>query len=256
LLAVSAQSTAGFAPTDVGRLDDATKLILIGAMFVGGGLGSTAGGVKVLRFVVVLRAAGLAIMGARLLTHAVVKLQVSGRNVDELSEEPDCGFLHGDGTRPRLLREAGPDDTDVLLCLSKNDQDNVLASLVGRSLGYAEVVTKISDTELEYVCAELRLHNTVNADQVTARRLVDLVEGRGVVELSTVLRGDARFFVMPVTEDEAGPLSELKLPAGTHVLYGYHEDALFMPEDDTRLRAGDDLVLLTNSEQLKEWKDS
>ena len=91
---------------------------------------------------------------------------------------------------------------------------------------------------------------------MTARRLVDLVEGRGVVELSTVLRGDARFFVMPVTEDEAGPLSELQLPSGTRVLYGYHEDELFLPEDDTRLRAGDDLVLLTNSEQLKEWKDS
>lgn len=83
LLAVSAQSTAGFAPTEVGRLGDAAKLVLIGAMFVGGGLGSTAGGIKILRLAVILRAAGLAITSARLPPHAVVRLQVSGRSIDE-----------------------------------------------------------------------------------------------------------------------------------------------------------------------------
>jgi len=83
LLAVSAQSTAGFTPTDVSRLDQATKLVLIAAMFIGGGLGSTAGGIKVFRLLVALRAAGLAIISTRLPTHAVVKLQVSGRTVDE-----------------------------------------------------------------------------------------------------------------------------------------------------------------------------
>ena len=83
LLAVSAQSTAGFTPIEVARLDDASMVVLIGAMFVGGALGSTAGGIKVFRLVLILRAARLAITGARLPQHAVVKLQVSGRNIDE-----------------------------------------------------------------------------------------------------------------------------------------------------------------------------
>ena len=208
--------------------------------------------------IVIIGTTAAAVATARLLIghkHDVVIIEKDKERIDELSEELDCGFLHGDGTRPRLLREAGPDDADMLLCLTANDQDNILASLVGRSLGYADVVTRISDTELEHVCAELRLRNTINADQVTARRLVDLVEGRGVVELSAVLRGDVRFYVLPVSEDQAGPLSELRLPDGSHVLYGYHEDELFMPEEDTRLRAGDDLVLLTRSGQLEELQD-
>lgn len=208
--------------------------------------------------IVIVSTTAAAIATARALIerkHDVVIIEKDKARIDELSGELDCGFLHGDGTRPRLLREAGPDDTDVLLCLTGNDQDNVLASLVGRSLGFAEVVTKISDTELEHVCAELHLHNTVNADQVTARRLVDLIEGRGVVELSTVLRGDVRFYVIPVTESEAGPLSALQLPSGTRVLYGYRRDELFVPGGDAPLEAGDDLVLLTNSAQLKEIED-
>ena len=43
LLGFSAQTTAGFATLNVGALDNASKLVLIAAMAIGGGLGSTAG---------------------------------------------------------------------------------------------------------------------------------------------------------------------------------------------------------------------
>jgi len=208
--------------------------------------------------IVIIGTTAAAVATARMLIeqkHDVVVIEKDKERIDELSEELDCGFLHGDGTRPKLLREAGPEETDVLLSLTKNDQDNILVSLVGRSLGFEEVVTRIADPELEHICAELRLHNTINADQVTARRLVDLVEGRGVVELSTVLRGDVRFFVISVGEREAGPVDQLDLPADTRVLYGYRKDRLLMPSGDTLLEPGDDLVLLTRAARLKELRE-
>ena len=52
LLSLSAQSTAGFAPSEVQTLQGATKLVLIFAMLTGGGLGSSAGGIKIWRVLV------------------------------------------------------------------------------------------------------------------------------------------------------------------------------------------------------------
>jgi trk system potassium uptake protein TrkA len=205
--------------------------------------------------IVIIGTTAAAVATARMLIehrHDVVIIEQDKARIDELTAELDCGFLQGDGSRPKLLREAGPDDTDALLCLTNNDQDNILASLVGRSLGFGDVVTKISDPELEHICTELKLDNTINADLVTARRLVDNVEGRGVVELSTVLRGDARFYVLSVAEHDAGPLSGISLPPDTQVLYGYHDGKLLLPDGDTRVEAGDDLVLLTRSKRLRE----
>jgi len=203
--------------------------------------------------IVIIGTTAAAVATARMLIehkHDVVMIEQDKARIDELSGELDCGFLNGDGSRPKLLREAGPDDTDALLCLTNNDQDNILASLVGRSLGFGDVATKISDPELEHICTELKLENTINADLVTARRLVDNIEGRGVAELSTVLRGDVRLYVISVDEHEAGPLSELELPPDTRVLYGYRDGELLLPEDDTNVEAGDDLVLLTSSKHL------
>jgi trk system potassium uptake protein len=55
LLAFSAQTTTGFSNVDVASLNPASKLILIVSMFIGGGIGSTAGGIKILRLLIMIK---------------------------------------------------------------------------------------------------------------------------------------------------------------------------------------------------------
>jgi trk system potassium uptake protein TrkH len=83
LLALSAQTTAGFTPVDVGGLNDAGKLVLVLSMFIGGGLGSTAGGIKVMRLLVLWRLAQLYVRRPALPPHAVADAAVNGRLLDE-----------------------------------------------------------------------------------------------------------------------------------------------------------------------------
>jgi trk system potassium uptake protein TrkH len=83
LLAVSAQSTAGFTPVEVGALDDSSKLLLTVSMFTGGGLGSTAGGIKIFRLLILLRLIQLSMLRAALPPHAVAGLRVDGRRIDD-----------------------------------------------------------------------------------------------------------------------------------------------------------------------------
>ncbi|WP_321532499.1 potassium transporter TrkG [uncultured Desulfuromonas sp.] len=54
LMVCSAQTTAGFSSLDPATLDPGSKLLLILSMLVGGGVGSTAGGFKLLRLLVLL----------------------------------------------------------------------------------------------------------------------------------------------------------------------------------------------------------
>ncbi len=83
LLATSAQSTTGFSTTPVAALDDASKLTLIGSMLVGGSVGSTAGGFKLLRLLLLLRVLQLILARAAAPPHAVFELWLDGRRVDD-----------------------------------------------------------------------------------------------------------------------------------------------------------------------------
>lgn len=81
LLAMSAQSTTGFAPANVAALDDASKLTLIASMLVGGSVGSTAGGFKLLRLLILLRLLQLVLARAAAPRHAVLGVHLQARQV-------------------------------------------------------------------------------------------------------------------------------------------------------------------------------
>ncbi len=209
--------------------------------------------------VVFVGAGQLSIMTAKALIsrgNEVVIIEKDKTKIEELSEELDCGFLNGDGSKPAILKEAGPESTDVLFCLTNNDQVNVIASLVGRSLGFSRVVTKIEDPELEHICTELGLTDTIIPTRTISRFLADMAAGQDVFELSTMIRGEARIFSFVAREEhESQSLSELKLPDTARVICLYRDGKFLIADGDKNLRKGDEVVLLTRSENLKELRE-
>ncbi len=59
MIGISAQTTAGFTTMDIGELSGSSKLILIISMAVGGGVGSTAGGFKIVRLLIAFKLVSL-----------------------------------------------------------------------------------------------------------------------------------------------------------------------------------------------------
>ncbi|MGD8860245.1 MAG: NAD-binding protein [Myxococcales bacterium] len=188
--------------------------------------------------------------------HEVIVIESDRERIDALYDKLDCSFLHGDGSNPAILKEADPKRVDVLLCLTESDQANILASVVGRSLGFSRVITKITDPAYEPICHELALDGTIVPYQTIGRYLADMVHGANVVELSTVIRGDARFYSFVADAAHADrALSELDLPKQARVVCLYRDDEMLLPEDETRIREQDEIVILTYSKYLQELSE-
>ena len=77
--AFSAQTTAGFSAAPVHAMDPFSKVVLIVSMFVGGSVGSSAGGIKLLRLLVFIKIIRLIILRTRLTPHAAVQTPIAGR---------------------------------------------------------------------------------------------------------------------------------------------------------------------------------
>jgi trk system potassium uptake protein TrkH len=81
LLATSAHTTTGFTPLPVADLGPTAKLLVIASMLAGGSLGSTAGGVKLLRVLIVLRMLQWAVSRVRLAPHAISEPRLAGERL-------------------------------------------------------------------------------------------------------------------------------------------------------------------------------
>ena len=203
--------------------------------------------------VVIVGASTLAVSTASILLkrgHEVIIVERDKEQIETLSQTLDCGFVHGDGSKPAILREVGPADADALLCLTNHDQENILSALVGRSLGFARVVPKIEDPEFEHICVELGLTDTIVPVEAMARTLADTLAGLDILELATFIRGEVRFFPFVAGVKDSGPIEDLDLPSDCDVICIYRKDAFILPKPDTKIEKGDEGVLITHSRNL------
>lgn len=199
-------------------------------------------------------ASALTVMTAMLLVqrgHEVVVIEQDKAKIDALHDQLDCGYLHGDGSKPGVLREADPQHSGFLFCLTGNDQTNIITALAGRSLGFGRVIAKIDDAEFEHVCLELGLSDVIIPARTIGRHLAEMVEGQDPLEVSAMVKGDARAFLFVVRGADARPLRDLELPKETRVVCIYRDGALLLPEDDTTLERGDEVVLITHLRQFE-----
>ncbi|MFP4515346.1 MAG: TrkH family potassium uptake protein [Desulfovibrionales bacterium] len=71
VMGVAAQTTSGFSVVDVGALPPPAKMSLLVSMIIGGGMGSTAGGIKILRLLILFKVISSIVSRASLSRHAV-----------------------------------------------------------------------------------------------------------------------------------------------------------------------------------------
>ena len=184
--------------------------------------------------------------------YEVVIIEKDKALIDELSADLGAGFIHGDGSKPAILREADPAATDFLFSLTGNDQNNILASLVGRSLGFKRVVTRIEDPAYEHICIELGLEDIIIPDYTIARYLADMCAGQNPLQLSAVIKGKARVFSFVAREQDEGTVKDLKLPDDCRVMFLYRNDNFIFADEDTSLLKNDEVVIISRLKALPE----
>ena len=182
--------------------------------------------------------------------HEVVIIETNKEKIDQISEELDCSFLHGDSARPAILSQVDPKNSDILFCLTNSDQINIITSLLGRSMGFKRVVTSIEDMDLEVLCRELGLQDTIIPVWTMSRHLDNMVRGLDNINLSALLKEDARFFTFTAGVEDAVNVRELGLPKDARVIFYYRDNQFHFAEDDTELHKGDEIIVLTHSKNI------
>ena len=208
--------------------------------------------------VVMIGISQITVMAAGLLLdhgHEVVIVELDKEKIDNFSDKLDCGFIHGDGSTPAVLRELYPEKTNYLFCLTSSDQTNIITALVGKSLRFNHVVPKIENEEFEFICKELGLEDTIVPSRTIGRFLSDMVEGKDVLELSTIMKGDARFFSFIAKEEDQGMVEDLKLPEDARVISIYRDGKFQIANSKSKVKVKDEVVILTHSENLKSLQD-
>jgi trk system potassium uptake protein TrkA len=188
--------------------------------------------------------------------HEVVIVEGGEERLKALEEMGlDCGLVHGDGSRPTVLSELGPGNTDFLFCMTGSDQDNILAALAGKRLGFGRVVAMIEDSDFSGLCAELGLEDVLIPNQETANAVTDRVAGIESVDLAPLLKTGIRFFAFAARKSEEGTVADLEIPDGARALAVTRAGETELAKDETGIREHDTVYVVCSQAQVKKLRE-
>ena len=208
--------------------------------------------------IVFVGASKISMAAARLLSaqkHEVILIDRNKAKIEELRETLDCGFLQGDGTKPDLLKEVNPEQCDFLICTTGSDQYNLIIGLIGQTLGFKKVISRIDDESFEHVCKKLGLNNLIIPSRTIGRFIADSVMGHEGLQYSGILKGEARFFTFITKEEDGETIKDLALPKGAKAICIYRNLEFILPDEDTKIQKDDEVVLITHSSNIDALKE-
>lgn len=178
--------------------------------------------------------------------HEVVLIERGMERAAELSESLDCTVIHAEGTRPDILEKAEIAKADAIVACTDHDQDNILIGLIARTNNVKEIIIRTEDVEFLAVAKKLGFHHVVNPPQTTSVIISDALRGVDTIELSTLVRGDVRFFsAIAGKKYEGKKIGDIPLPAKNAYVGVYRDTRFFLHTENPALLSGDEILVVT-----------
>lgn len=185
--------------------------------------------------------------------YKVVVINSNHNDCLKLAEIRGLKVIHGDGTKPYILDEAGALECDIAIALSSKDSDNLVAcQLCKKQFNVAKTVSLVADpnkTDFFYqmgvdsVVCSVSLLTGIIQQKAFVDEITNIISvGKGLVQIVEVQ--------IPSSSPVVGKkLWEITMPKEAIVGCILRADITLIPRGDTRILAGDTLVVIAGSGQ-------
>jgi len=171
----------------------------------------------------------------------------------KLAEIDKLTVINGDGTKPFILEDASAGDADIAIALTSKDEDNlVICELCKKRFDVKKTVALVSDPKKTDFFYKMGIDSVVCA--ITA--ITGIIEQQAFMDkIATLVPiGEGRVSIAEVPIPGTAPvvgkkLWEINLPKEVVIGCILRGDTTMIPRGDTRILAGDMLVLISSDEQ-------
>ena len=163
---------------------------------------------------------------------------------------PDVDILLGDACEPWVLEKADLRSADVVVAVTGDDEDNLVTALLAKQeFGVPKVLARVNHPGNEWLFTEQwGVDAAVSPPHLLTALVEEEVTVGDLVRLLPLERGGISIVELTIPGDSGAagrPLYELRLPPDTTIVAIIREDHVVIPQPETVLAAGDEVVALS-----------
>ena len=184
--------------------------------------------------------------------HNVTVIDKNELVLEKLNNTMDISIVLGNGLLADTLLKANVNSMDLVICSMKNDEDNLLCSLLAKKLGCKNTICRVTNPDymnnIDYLKDELGLSMVINPDLLTAREIENSLIYQDNIRVSYLSKGKVQLVEYRINNKSkliGLELKKLKNKIKTNVLILGIErnDEYFVPNGDIKLEENDTLLI-------------
>jgi len=164
-------------------------------------------------------------------------------------------ILNGDGSDQKLLEEENIQDMDVFAAISNNEELNIMASILAKSLGVKRVITIVNKTDYLPLANNLGIEAVLSPRLITASTILKYTRSANILSLTTIAEGKAEIMEAEVKEGSAfagKTLQEFELPKKTLIGAIIRDNDVIIPSGEDKILTNDKLIIFTLRESINQ----
>ncbi len=174
----------------------------------------------------------------------------------KIANQLDIPVICDDGSSLDALESAGTAHADALICVTGNDEDNlVISQLAKKCFNVPRTVARVNNPKNAAIMKHLGVDIPVSSTDSIARIIEREVDTAAIRHLLSLNRGQASLieFQLPPTYKQSGvTLMELPLPEESIVVSITRDGELIIPRGTAKLLGGDKLIVICKDTVIHE----
>jgi trk/ktr system potassium uptake protein len=187
--------------------------------------------------------------GLRRMGHEVTIIEQRRDRFAQLEEEFEHAAIVGDATEIFVLERAGvARPPDLVVAVTGDDEDNmVICQMARERYGVAKVIARVNDPRNQPHFDLLGISPTISATQMIMALVEHEVPEHELIHLLELRKENIE--IVEVQIDASSPsagkrVSGLKMPAGARLIYVIRDGRAEIPDAETELLAGDQVLAI------------
>lgn len=184
----------------------------------------------------------------------IVMIERDAERCNFLAETLDrTVILNGSGTDRDLLLEENLSETDALVVVTDDEEENVLISLLGRQLGIRETITRISKLAYMPLVHAVGLERVVSPRMSAANAILQYIRRGKVISVTQIKGSEAEvieFVALDTSDIVDRPLAKLRFPAGAIIGAIVRAGEMIVPKGDTVIQHDDRVIILAKRDSI------
>ncbi|MGN0604554.1 MAG: potassium channel family protein [Oscillospiraceae bacterium] len=192
--------------------------------------------------------------------HEPTVIEINKAVSRKIADGIDIPVILGDATKIEVLRAAGADEADAFISVTGNDQCNMIScQLAKNEFGIKKTIARANNPKNVEVIKAFGVDTVINSTDSIASIIEREVDTNKIKQLLQINGGAVALFEVALPDNyvyDGKMLMEMKIPSLFNIVSITRGESLIIPRGQSVLKSGDKLLIISDSEAIKEIKST